>query len=89
MDSQAALNIADNDEVLHWARKSGCYMILIGIEAENSQALNDSRKNLNLKRGVGSYKKIFKKMHKHGIGILACDDIRDGERQERRFVCPP
>jgi radical SAM superfamily enzyme YgiQ (UPF0313 family) len=69
--SQAALNIADNDEVLHWARKSGCVMILIGIEAENSQALKDVRKNLNLKRGVGSYKKSFKKIHRHGIGILA------------------
>lgn len=68
--SQAALNFADNDEVLYWARKSGCRMILMGIEAETTQALKDVRKNLNLSRGVDSYEKIFKKIHKHGIGIL-------------------
>ncbi|MEI7727499.1 MAG: radical SAM protein [Bacteroidota bacterium] len=68
--SQAALNFADNDEVLYWARKSGCNMILMGIEAETPQALKDVRKNLNLSRGVESYDKIFKKIHRHGIGIL-------------------
>jgi radical SAM superfamily enzyme YgiQ (UPF0313 family) len=69
--SQAALNFADNDEVLYWARRSGCVIILMGIEAETPQALKDVRKSLNLKRGVDSYKKIFKKIHKRGIGILA------------------
>lgn len=69
--SQAAVNFADNDEVLYWARKSGCIMILMGIEAETAQALKDVRKNLNLKRGVQSYDKTFKKIHKHGISILA------------------
>ena len=68
--SQAALNFADNDEVLYWARKSGCNMILMGIEAETTQALKDVKKNLNLSRGVDSYDKIFKKIHRHGIGIL-------------------
>ena len=68
--SQAALNFADNDEVLYWARKSGCKLMFIGIEAETRQALKDVRKNLNLSRGVGSYEKIVKKMHKNGIGIL-------------------
>jgi radical SAM superfamily enzyme YgiQ (UPF0313 family) len=69
--SQAAVNFADNDEVLYWARKSGCYMVLMGIEAEKEEALKDVRKNLNLKRGVSSYSRVFKKMHRHGIGILA------------------
>jgi len=68
---QAAINFADNEEVLYWARKSGCVMILVGVEAENTSALKDVRKNLNLKRGISSYDEIFKKAHKHGIGILA------------------
>ncbi|MEI7898238.1 MAG: radical SAM protein [bacterium] len=68
--SQAALNFADNEEVLYWARKSGCNMILLGVEAETPEALRDVRKNLNLKKGVDSYGKIFRKIHKHGIGIL-------------------
>lgn len=69
--SQAALNFADNDEVLYWARKSGCIMILLGIEAEKADALKDMKKNLNLKKGTDSYEKIFKKIHKHRIGVLA------------------
>jgi radical SAM superfamily enzyme YgiQ (UPF0313 family) len=69
--SQAALNFADNDEVLHWARKSGCMMVLMGIEAENPNALKDVRKNFNLKRGVKSYDETFRRIHKHGISVLA------------------
>lgn len=69
--SQAALNFADNDEVLYWARKSGCIMILLGVEAEKDDALKDMKKNLNLRKGVQSYEEIFRKVHKHGIGILA------------------
>lgn len=69
--SQAAVNFANNDEVLRWARKSGCYMVLMGIEAEKEQALKDVRKNLNLKLGTKNYDQVFSKMHRHGIGILA------------------
>ncbi len=69
--SQAALNFADNEDVLKWARKSGCIMILLGVEAEKVDALKDMKKNLNLKKGVDSYELIFRKVHKHGIGILA------------------
>jgi radical SAM superfamily enzyme YgiQ (UPF0313 family) len=69
--SQAAVSFADNEEVLYWARKSGCFMILMGIEAEKTGALKDVKKNLNLSRGVQSYEEIFKRVHKHGIGILA------------------
>jgi radical SAM superfamily enzyme YgiQ (UPF0313 family) len=69
--SQASLSFGDNDEVLYWARKSGCITILMGIEAETPHALKSVGKNLNLKRGVESYEKVFKNIHKHGIGILA------------------
>ncbi|MEI6683987.1 MAG: radical SAM protein [Bacteroidota bacterium] len=69
--SQATLNFADNDEMLYWARKSGCILIMMGVEAETSLALKDVRKHLNLKRGVESYETIFRKIHKHGIGIMA------------------
>ncbi len=69
--SQAALNFADNEEVLYWARKSGCMIILIGVEAETAEALTAVRKNLNLKKGVDNYEGIFRKIHKYGIGINA------------------
>jgi radical SAM superfamily enzyme YgiQ (UPF0313 family) len=85
--SQAAVNFADNDEVLRWARKSGCYMILMGIEAEKAEALKDVRKNLNLKRGVQSYHEVFRKMHRHGIGVLAAMIFgMDSDKKEDLFA---
>jgi len=90
--SQAAVNFGDNDEVLRWARKSGCYMVLMGIEAEKDEALKDVRKNLNLKRGVHSYNKVFKKLHSHGIGVLAAmifgmeSDTREDLYARRDFI---
>jgi radical SAM superfamily enzyme YgiQ (UPF0313 family) len=90
--SQAALNFADNDELLYWARKSGCVMILMGIEAETDHALSSVRKNLNRKRGVESYEKVFRKMHRHGIGVLATiifgleSDTREDLYARRDFI---
>lgn len=90
--SQAAVNFANNKEVLHWARKSGCYMVLMGIEAEKMEALKDVRKNLNLKYGVLNYNKIFRRMHRHGIGVLAAmifgmdSDTREDLYARRDFI---
>lgn len=67
---QAAMNFADNDEVLHWAAKSGCTLILLGIEAETPAALKDAKKRLNLRKGVDYYQKAIRKIHKHGIAVL-------------------
>lgn len=67
---QASLNIADNEEVLKWAAKSGCGMILIGIESEKEKQLKEVSKNLNLKMGVQSYQDVFDRIHKYGIAVL-------------------
>lgn len=69
--SQAAVNFSDDDEFLYWARKSGCVMVLIGIEAETIVGLEGVRKKLNLRRGTDSYEAMFKKAHRYGIGITA------------------
>lgn len=68
--SQVAVNFGDNEEVLRWAYKAGCRLVLMGIEAENPNALKDIRKNLNLKRGPDKYESVFRRIHRHGIGIL-------------------
>ena len=68
--SQASLNFADNDEVLKYARKSGCRLILMGIESEKEEDLKEIDKKLNIKKGVENYKKIFKKIQRHGICVL-------------------
>lgn len=67
---QASLNFADDEEVLKYAAKSGCRMVVLGLEAENTESLKDANKNLNLKMGVNSYEKIFAKIHKYEIAVI-------------------
>jgi radical SAM superfamily enzyme YgiQ (UPF0313 family) len=68
---QASLNVADNEEVLKFAAKSGCRMLFIGIESEQEDQLSGANKRLNVKMGVNSYDQVFKKMHKYGIAVIA------------------
>lgn len=68
---QASLNVADNEDVLKYAAKSGCRMLFIGIESEQEDQLTGANKKLNVKMGVNSYDLVFKKMHKYGIAVIA------------------
>ncbi len=89
---QASMNFADDDEVLYWAAKSGCTLILLGIEAETTEALTEVKKRLNLKMGVDSYRASFNKIHRHGIAILGAmifgmeSDGRDELLARRDFI---
>lgn len=66
----ASMNFADNEEVLRLASKSGCRMVLLGIESERIDQLQDMNKKLNAKMGIESYDKVFNKIHKYGIAVL-------------------
>ncbi len=68
--SQASLNFADDDELLYYAAKSGCRLIMIGIEVEKAEGLQEFNKQLNLNRGVASFRNSFRKIQKHGISVL-------------------
>ncbi len=66
----ASMNFADNDEVLELAAKSGCRMVLLGIESERIDQLQNMNKKLNLKMGIESYDRVFSKIHEYGIAVL-------------------
>ena len=66
----ASMNIADDEEVLGWAAKSGCKLIFLGIESEVVEQLSQVRKAVNLKIGVDHYKEVYEKIHKYGISVL-------------------
>ncbi|MFH2006249.1 MAG: radical SAM protein [bacterium] len=63
---QAALNIADNEEVLRACNESGCILFLMGIEAEDPEVLRSMNKTVNIRR---DYEETFGRIHKHHIGI--------------------
>ena len=68
--AQASLNIAEKPDILKLAAKSGCRMLLLGIEAESVEGLQTTSKKLNLKMGVDAYHKAFRTIHQAGITIL-------------------
>jgi radical SAM superfamily enzyme YgiQ (UPF0313 family) len=68
---QSSVNFADDDELLYLAAKSGCKLIFLGIESEIPDELSQAGKRFNLSRGVDSYNKVFRKMNKYGIGVIA------------------
>lgn len=67
--TQASINFAEDDEVLEYAARSGCRMVLLGLEAENPDALKDAGKRLNLKM-LDEYEDVFRRIRSHGIAVL-------------------
>ena len=68
--SQVTVDIADDEEVLHWAAKSGCKILLVGIEAETDQGLQYLNKTLNRRKGgIDYYRKAFRTINHHGNTI--------------------
>jgi len=90
--AQASLNIAQKPEILKLAARSGCRMLLIGIEAETEEALASSNKKLNLKLGVRSYKESFRALHRAGINVLGAfiygmeTDTPEALRARTRYI---
>lgn len=68
---QASINIGDDEELIELAAQAGCRMVFIGIESESIEALEKMNKRSNLKMGVDNYEKVFDKIRKHGISVLA------------------
>ncbi len=66
---QGSLNMAKNDTLLYWMRKSGCVVILIGYESLNEDNLFAMKKAWTL--SVGERDKLTEKIHANGIGIYA------------------
>ncbi len=66
---QGSLNMAKNDTLLYWMRKSGCVVILIGYESLNEDNLIAMKKAWTL--SVGERDQLTQKIHDAGIGIYA------------------
>ncbi|MBJ6723333.1 B12-binding domain-containing radical SAM protein [Geomesophilobacter sediminis] len=78
--SQAAITIADDQELLRLARKAGCQGLFIGVETTNADNLAAVGKGFN---DASSYAERIRKIKKAGIGVIAgiivgMDDDRVG-----------
>jgi radical SAM superfamily enzyme YgiQ (UPF0313 family) len=61
--------LADDDELLDLAQRSGCRGLLMGLESISPQNLRQSRKGFNTPEDYGS---IVQRLHEHGIALQGC-----------------
>ena len=66
--SQCEIGIAEDDELMHLARRSGCRGLFIGFESLSQQSLSTWKKHCNRKK---DYLELVRKIHRAGIGIFA------------------
>lgn len=66
---QTSLSFGENEEVLKYAAESGCISVMIGVEAEDSEALAQINKSVNLRIGVENYERIFQRINDYGIAV--------------------
>lgn len=66
--SQCGMDIAEDEELLDLAARSGCGGLFIGFESLSQESLSNWKKHCNRKR---DYLEVAKKIHKAGIGIFA------------------
>ena len=65
---QSTINVANDDELLYLASKSGCKQLFIGFESVSQSSLNSACKNFNR---VDYYLQAVEKIHAHGIAVQA------------------
>jgi len=66
---QASLNIADDDELLCWLRRAGCFAVMTGLESVSEASLRTMRKGVNLRVGVSGYHEKIARIHRHGLMV--------------------
>jgi radical SAM superfamily enzyme YgiQ (UPF0313 family) len=65
----ATTRIAEDDELLKLAARSGCKGLLIGFESISQATLNATKKHFH---AAQKYAEVVKKLHDHGISIQGC-----------------
>ncbi|TXT64168.1 MAG: hypothetical protein BAJALOKI1v1_600002 [Promethearchaeota archaeon] len=67
---QASVNVAENEEILRLANESGCMFLFLGFESINHGFLSTFNKQINLRRGVASYKNTINTLHDYNINVM-------------------
>ena len=65
---QASLNEVDDEELLYYASKAGCTMIILGVESEKEDSLAGLGKKNNFRK-LARYNEVFKLINKFKISV--------------------
>ncbi|MFQ6672804.1 MAG: B12-binding domain-containing radical SAM protein [Candidatus Tectimicrobiota bacterium] len=68
--TQCSINVADDEEVLRLAARSGCQLIFIGFESVTEEVVQGLNKNRKAKEVVETYRRVVDTIHRHGIAVL-------------------
>ena len=66
--TQASIEIADDPELLHWMRGSGCVGVFVGLESFSQRALCSQNKTI---KSPQFYKEAVRVIHDHGMVVEA------------------
>jgi radical SAM superfamily enzyme YgiQ (UPF0313 family) len=86
---QASINFGGNPEVLKQARKSGCRMVFLGLEAIDPDELKTMNKSLNARTG---YRPALTAINRAGIAVLGAfifgtdSDTPEAMMRKTRFI---
>lgn len=64
--TQVTINIADDEELLRLAAKSGCFGVFIGFESTTPEGLKEVNKKFNLDR-IDRFRDAVRRIQAHGI----------------------
>jgi radical SAM superfamily enzyme YgiQ (UPF0313 family) len=68
---QTSLNFGDDEELVRLAARSGCILVLVGIESVDEKVLRGTMKKvINAKRGPRAYRTLIRRLHRHRISII-------------------
>jgi radical SAM superfamily enzyme YgiQ (UPF0313 family) len=68
---QASLEMGQNEELLHWLQRAGCFLVFVGIESVDEGTLQHLRKAANLKVGVAHFADTIGRIQAHGMAVAA------------------
>jgi radical SAM superfamily enzyme YgiQ (UPF0313 family) len=68
---QASLDMAQDEELLGWLRRAGCFLVSVGLESVEEETLGHLRKASNLRVGVGRFRETIERIHAHGMAVSA------------------
>ncbi|NIM00180.1 MAG: radical SAM protein [Acidobacteria bacterium] len=71
--TETDLSVAEDDRLLHLARRAGCVEVLIGFESPTREPLHglELRRDWKLQRW-GDYRDAIRRIQSHGIRVNAC-----------------
>jgi radical SAM superfamily enzyme YgiQ (UPF0313 family) len=64
--TQVTINMADDEELLELAAKSGCFGVFIGFESSTREGLEELNKKFNISR-INGFTEAVRRIQRHGI----------------------